>query len=385
MQLNRRQFLGRCGQAGLILAAGGPLNLLSPGQAPELLAQDLRQGFVRSQPSPYYISLGQHRIQCTLCPRQCQVSPGGRGECRVRENRQGVYHSLVYGNPCAVHVDPIEKKPFFHVLPASRSFSLATAGCNLHCKFCQNWEISQAAPEETFNFDLSPQKVASLAKENGCATIASTYVEPTIFIEYLIDIGRAGRPLGLLNTCHSNGYINPQPLLDLIPFLDAACIDLKGFREDFYRQLSDGTLAPVLLTLKTLVKHKVHLEIVNLVIPGKNDQPQMIEEMCRWIRKELGPQIPLHFSRFYPLYKLKNLPPTPVATLEMARAMAGKAGLEHVYIGNISGHEGEHTYCPQCQKLLIRRLGYQIQEMHLKKGRCSQCGKRIYGLWENPA
>jgi pyruvate formate lyase activating enzyme len=309
------------------------------------------------------------------------VPPGGRGECQVRENRKGVYQSLVYGNPCAVHVDPIEKKPFFHVLPASRSFSIATAGCNLHCKFCQNWEISQAAPEQTFNFDLPPQRIAALARENGCASIASTYVEPTIFIEYMIDIGRAGRPLGLLNTCHSNGYINTKPLLDLIPFLDAACIDLKGFREDFYRELSDGTLEPVLQTLKTLARHKVHLEIVNLVIPTQNDQPLMIEEMCRWIRRELGPQIPLHFSRFYPLYKLKNLPPTPVATLEKARVIALKAGLEYVYIGNIPGHEGENTYCPHCQKLLVRRKGYQILEAAVKNSHCPQCGKKIYGIW----
>ena len=381
-EVTRRQFLSTCCRASLLAAAGGGLPLLAPrGKAS---AQDLRKGFVRAVPSPYYLPLGQGRIQCTLCPRLCRVAPGDRGECRVRENRQGVYHSLVYGNPCAVHLDPIEKKPFFHVLPASRSFSIATAGCNLHCKFCQNWEISQAAPEETFNFDLPPQRIADLAKENGCASIASTYVEPTIFIEYMIEVGQAARAQGLLNTCHSNGYINPKPLADLLVHLDAACIDLKGFSDTFYRELSDGSLEPVLSTLKTLVRKKIHLEIVNLVIPTKNDQPEMIEEMCRWINKELGSWIPIHFSRFYPLYRLKNLPPTPVATLEKARAVALKAGLEHVYIGNIPGHEGEHTYCPQCKKLLIRRLGYQIQEAQIKKGQCPKCGKKIYGIWDKP-
>jgi pyruvate formate lyase activating enzyme len=381
--LTRRQFLNRCFQAGLLLGCGDGLDIFTSnnfiGQA---FAQDLRKGFIRARPSPYYISLGQGRVQCSLCPRQCEVAPGGRGDCQVRENRQGVYHTLVYGNPCAVHVDPVEKKPFFHLLPASRSFSIATAGCNLHCKFCQNWEISQSAPEETFNFDLPPERVAALAKENNCATIASTYVEPTIFIEYMIEVGKAGRARGILNTCHSNGYLNPKPLADLIPQLDAACIDLKGFRDGFYQEMADGQLDPVLMTLKTLVRKKVHLEIVNLVIPTKNDQPQMIEEMSRWIVRELGPHIPLHFSRFYPLYRLKNLPPTSVATLEMARSTARKCGLDYVYIGNIPGHEGENTYCSHCQKLLIRRQGYQILENNLKKAKCPKCGKKIAGIWE---
>jgi len=383
--LTRRRFLAAaCAGAGFFLGHPVIRSVEGLGKSREAQAQELRKGWIGSRPSPYYISLGKGQIQCTLCPRQCQVGPGGRGDCRVRENRQGVYHSLVYGNPCAVHVDPVEKKPFFHLLPASRSFSIATAGCNLHCKFCQNWEISQAGPEETFNFDLPPQRVASLALEQRCASIASTYVEPTIFIEYLIDVGKAARPKGILNTCHSNGYINPHPLNDLIPHLDAACIDLKGFREEFYRDLSEGTLEPVLNTLKALVRRKVHLEIVNLVIPTHNDQPPLIEAMCRWIARELGPQIPLHFSRFYPLYRLKNLPPTPVATLESARSLALKAGLHHVYIGNIPGHEGEHTYCPQCRKLLVRRRAYQVLEVNLKKNRCPQCDREIYGIWEAP-
>lgn len=381
--LTRRQFLRRCVQGGLLVGCSGGAALFGQSLfAKPARAQELRKGFIRTKPSPYYLSVGQNRIQCTLCPRQCQVGPGLRGDCQVRENRQGVYHTLVYGNPCAVHVDPVEKKPFYHLLPATRSFSIATAGCNLHCKFCQNWEISQSAPEETFNFDLPPSKVAALAKDNGCATVASTYVEPTIFFEYMLDVGKAVRPLGILNTCHSNGYVNPKPLADLIPWLDGACIDLKGFREDFYQDLSDGQLEPVLNTLKTLVKKKVHLEIVNLVIPTKNDQPQMIEEMARWIVRELGPHIPLHFSRFYPLYRLKNLPPTPVATLEMARTKARQAGLEYVYLGNIPGHEGENTSCPHCQRLLIRRRGYQIMENNLKKGHCPKCGKKIAGIWE---
>jgi pyruvate formate lyase activating enzyme len=313
------------------------------------------------------------------------VLPGQRGECRVRENRQGVYHTLVYGNPCAIHVDPVEKKPFFHLLPGSRSFSIATAGCNFHCKFCQNWEISQAAPEETHNYQLLPEKIAALAEENQCATIASTYVEPSIFIEYMLDIAKAARPRGILKVCHSNGYINPQPLADLIQHLDAACIDLKGIREEFYRELTGGSLEPVLNTLMTLARKKVHLEIVNLIVPTKNDQPEEIEDLCRWVLNRLGPSIPLHFSRFYPLYRLRNLPPTPVLALERARETARKIGLEYVYIGNVPGHEGENTFCPHCGRLLIKRVGYQIKELALKKGRCPKCGKVIYGRWEPPA
>ena len=370
--LSRRKFLGLSCTLALCWA----------GAERPARAQDLRKGYLQARPSPYFISLGQGKVQCTLCPRQCQVSPGERGDCQVRENRGGTYYTLVYGNPCSVHVDPVEKKPFYHLLPTSRSFSIATAGCNLHCKFCQNWEISQAAPENTFNFDLPPQRVAALAEENGCASVAHTYVEPTIFIEYMMDVGKYAKTKGILNVCHSNGYINPKPLNDLLKVLDAACIDLKGFEESFYQEITGGTLEPVLATLQTLAHKKVHLEIVNLIVPTKNDQPERIEEMCRWILQKLGPQTPIHFSRFYPLYRLKNLPPTPVATLEKARQTARKAGLEYVYIGNVPGHEGESTYCPSCQKLLIKRVGYQIQEMSLKKGQCPKCGKKIYGLWE---
>jgi len=376
---SRREFFKECGKWGLGLAASA-LPYLAPFGIADVEAQE--RGLIKTKLSSYYIPLGDGDIQCVLCPKECVVAPGKRGYCEVRENRDGKYYSLVYGNPCAVHVDPIEKKPLFHVLPGTGSFSIATAGCNFDCKFCQNWEISQARPENTFNYDLPPKDVLRLARKYGCRSIASTYVEPTVFYEYMHDIGKLTRGTGILNICHSNGYINPEPLKDLCKYLDAACIDLKAFTETFYEDLSEGTLAPVLNTLKILRQEGVHAEIVNLVIPTKNDDMKMIEAMCLWIKKELGENAPIHFSRFHPMYRLKNLPPTPVSTLEEARKVALSVGLEYVYIGNVPGHEGENTYCPKCKQLLIKRTGYIISEVNLKEGKCKSCGKSITGIWE---
>jgi pyruvate formate lyase activating enzyme len=375
----------RCSRRTFIQAGAGALALLSlPAWLVPARAQVVQYGFIKPHPAAFARQLDKSIVQCQLCPRRCVVLPGDRGECGVRENRQGKYYSLVYGNPCAVHLDPIEKKPFFHVLPASQSFSIATAGCNLHCKFCQNWEISQTRPDKTYNFDLPPEKVVAAARDNGCASIAHTYVEPTIFYEYMRDVGRLTKVAGILNIYHSSGFINPEPLEQLVPLLDAACIDLKAFDDKFYRDLSDGELQPVLATLKTLRRHNVHVEIVNLVIPQFNDQPETISRMCAWIKKELGPLTPLHFSRFYPLYKMLNHYPTPVRTLEQARQLALNAGLSYVYIGNLPGNPAENTYCHHCHKLLIARQGYQIGEIHLKDGKCAYCGAAIPGIWQKP-
>ncbi|OGP54821.1 MAG: AmmeMemoRadiSam system radical SAM enzyme [Deltaproteobacteria bacterium RBG_13_52_11] len=332
--------------------------------------------------SPYFKPLAGKEVRCLLCPRKCEISAGERGYCEVRENREGSLYTLVYGNPCQMNIDPIEKKPFFHVLPGTLSFSIATAGCNFDCKFCQNWEISQEVPEKTFNFRLPPAMAVKLARENQCATIASTYVEPTIFFEYMYDISVLAKKKGILSVCHSNGYINPQPLADLCGYLEAACIDLKGFTEDFYQEMTEGSLQPVLSTIKTLRNKGVHVELVNLLIPTKNDDMQVVKKMCLWIKNELGPDIPIHFTRFYPLYKLRNLPPTPVETLERAREVALAVGLEYVYIGNVPGHPGENTYCPRCKRQLIARSGYSILANQVTKGRCKYCGKRIPGIWQ---
>jgi pyruvate formate lyase activating enzyme len=375
-QLTKREFLKFCRNSlcffSLIEFFGFPKS--SQGQI-------AKRGLIKKKLSPYFISLKGGEIQCELCPHQCRVSKGKRGLCRVRENQGGQYYSLVYGNPCAVHLDPIEKKPFFHVLPATTSFSIATAGCNFQCKFCQNWEISQASPEEVYSVDFPPEMVVEKAKEAKAHSIASTYVEPTIFYEYMWDVGQLAKKAGLLNVCHSNGFINPDPLQNLCKVLDAANIDLKGFTESFYKELCGGELNPVLNTLKILRKQKVHIEITNLMIPTKNDEMSTIKEMCLWIKKELGSETPIHFSRFYPLYKLRSLPPTPVSTLEKARTLALSSGLEYVYIGNVPGHEGENTFCPRCKKLLIQRTGYMVGEVRLKGGKCGYCGKQIPGIW----
>ncbi|MBM4340633.1 MAG: AmmeMemoRadiSam system radical SAM enzyme [Deltaproteobacteria bacterium] len=375
-KMTRREALKLCGKSFCLLTASSLLTLPQPSQA-----QGMKKGLIKTKLSPYFVPLEGGEIRCELCPHQCRVSRGKRGLCRVRENRDGKYYSLVYGNPCAIHPDPIEKKPFFHVLPGTISYSLATAGCNFQCKFCQNWEISQASPEDVFGYDVPPEAIVKKAKEVSARSIAYTYVEPTVFYEYMSDIAQLTKKAGLLNVTHSNGFINPEPLRTLCKVLDAANIDLKGFSESFYRELCSGELNPVLETLKILKAEKVHLEITNLVIPTKNDEMSMVREMCLWIKKELGADTPIHFSRFYPLYKLRTLPPTPVSTLDKARAEALSAGLEYVYIGNIPGHEAEHTFCPKCKKMVIQRTGYMVGEISLKAGKCNFCGKPIAGIW----
>jgi len=374
--LSKRDFVKLCGMGICLLSVGDLLGFPKTSHA-----QAAQKGLIKTKLSPCFTSLDGGEIQCELCPHRCRVAKGRRGLCRVRENRDGKYYSLVYGNPCAVHLDPIEKKPLFHVLPSTTSFSLATMGCNFQCKFCQNWEISQASPEDVYSYDAPPEVMVKKAKEVGARSVAYTYVEPTIFYEYMLDISHLAKKEGLLNVVHSNGFINPEPLKNLCKVLDAANIDLKGFTEDYYREMCGGGLHPVLETLKTLKKEKVHLEITTLVIPTKNDDLSVLKEMCLWIKRELGADTPIHFSRFYPLYKLRSLPPTPVSTLDRARETALSVGLEYVYIGNVPGHAAENTFCPKCKKRIIQRTGFMVGEVDVKDGKCRYCGKPIPGIW----
>jgi pyruvate formate lyase activating enzyme len=380
VSINRRQFLGDFGKTALFCAGCALFPGLSGSGAAR--AATLEKGRIGKVLSPYFTPLGNSSIRCELCPHSCEVAIGERGLCEVRENIEGKYYSLVYGNPCAVHVDPIEKKPFFHVLPGTQSFSVATAGCNFDCKFCQNWEISQARPEETHNYELSPERAAASALQYNCRSIASTYVEPTIFMEYMLAMGREARKHAVLNVMHSNGFVNPKPLADLCDVLDAACIDLKGFTESYYQEMTGGHLQPVLDTLKTLRDRGIHTEIVNLMVTGKNDDPDQVKAMCEWIFRELGPEVPVHFSRFTPLYKLRSLPPTPLPTLENARKTAMAVGLQYVYIGNVYKHPGENTYCPHCKEMVIERNGYKVNLAGFKEGKCRSCGRTIRGIWE---
>ncbi|MFA4991743.1 MAG: AmmeMemoRadiSam system radical SAM enzyme [Candidatus Omnitrophota bacterium] len=322
------------------------------------------------------------KVRCLLCPRGCELKEGERGNCRVRENIGGRLQTLVYGKPCAMHVDPIEKKPFYHYLPGSLSFSLATTGCNLHCLYCQNWDISQKAPEETAGREFSPAEVVQAALSNGCRTIACTYSEPIVFFEYAADIARAARENNVLNVWVSAGYINERPLLEALAFLDAIKIDFKGITEDFYQRVCGGSLGPVLNTIKTIKQKGVWLELVNLVVPTYNDTREDFLRMCDWVVENVGPDVPLHFSKFWPTYKLKNLPPTPERSLILARETAMSRGINYVYLGNIPEHDGNNTYCAACGKLIIARSGYAVTENSIIGGKCGFCGNVIPGRWE---
>jgi pyruvate formate lyase activating enzyme len=299
----------------------------------------------------------------------------------VRENQSGTYYTLVYNHPCSARPDPIEKKPFYHFLPRSLAYSLATAGCNMNCKYCQNWEISQVRPEQVRSFLLTPQDCARQARKLDCLSIAYTYTEPVIFWEYMRDISEAAKKMGVKNTMISAGFVEEKPLRDLLPLMDAVKIDLKSFSDSFYREICRGRLAPVLEALKIIREQGVWLEIVYLVLPTLNDSSEEIRALSKWIRKELGPDVPVHFSRFHPTYLMKNLPPTPVNTLERIRGIALSEGLRFVYIGNVPGHPGESTYCPECGVRVIHRTGYNVRLEALGSDKCAKCGLTIPGVW----
>lgn len=320
-------------------------------------------------------------VQCSLCPKRCIIAHGERGDCRVRENRGGRLYSMVYGNPCAVHVDPIEKKPFYHFLPTISAFSLATAGCNLHCLYCQNWSISQVPPEQTQNMELQPEEVVRYALASKSPVIAYTYSEPTVFYEYMLATARLAREAGLLSVVISAGFFEPEPLRELCAAVDAIKIDLKGYDEDFYREVCDAELGPVLETIRIIYESGTHLEVVNLVVPTLNDNLEQLQALAEWVAHDVSPDVPLHFSRFLPQYKLTNLPPTPVERLEQAREIALEAGVRFAYIGNVPGHAGNNTFCPACGRLIIARQGFAVREYHLDGGVCAYCGQPIPGVW----
>ena len=320
-------------------------------------------------------------VKCLLCAQGCVIKTGGRGRCRARMNVGGELRSLVYGRPITVHVDPIEKKPLYHFLPGSAAFSLATSGCPLRCQFCQNWEISQASPEDYRVQTASPDLVARTARSREAPVIAFTYNEPTVFAEYLIDISREAKRQGLRSVLISCGIMNEAPLVELCGALDAIKVDLKGYDEAFYRDVCGAELKAVLRSIRQIAKSGTHLEIVNLVVPKLNDSERMLKGLIDWVLTEVGPDVPVHFTRFHPDYQLRNLPPTPVATLERAREWAMKRGMRYAYVGNVPDHPGNHTYCPSCGKAVIRRTGFFIVETNVKNGRCAFCRGKIAGVW----
>jgi pyruvate formate lyase activating enzyme len=324
---------------------------------------------------------GDAVVKCTLCAQRCVIREGDRGRCRARMNVGGELRSLVYGRPVSVHVDPIEKKPFYHFLPGTAAFSLATAGCPLHCKFCQNWEISQARPEDFDGDFVPPENIVKASVTRNAPVIAFTYNEPTVFMEYLTDIARIARKDDISCVMISCGFMNEKPLDEMCSCLDAIKIDLKGYNKEFYRRVCGAELDPVLRSIKHVARSGIHLEIVNLVVPTLNDSDEMLTELSKWVVGEVGPDVPVHFTRFHPDYQMLNLPPTPVATLERAYEIARAQGMNYPFVGNVPGHPGNNTYCPQCGEAVITRKGFFVSNMHLKNGKCTGCGETIAGVW----
>jgi len=329
----------------------------------------------------HYEVLPDGKIRCKLCPNSCIRGEGERSKCRVREPKGGKYYSFVYGNPCVLATDPIEKCPLFHFRTPGPAFSIATAGCNLQCQYCQNWQFSQKGPEETKNFSLTPKEVVEKAKEYKTTAISFFYTEPTIYFEYMKDIALLAKKAKLPCIMVTAGYINEAPLKELFPLIDAFVVGLKGFTEDYYNKIIGGSLEPVKKTLVRIKAAGKHFEVVTLLVPTLNDDMKAINELVTWFAGALGPDVPLHFTRFNPQYRLKGLPPSPVSVLEEARKLAMAAGLKFVYTGNVPGHEGNHTYCPKCKKILIERLGFKVLKDYMVNGACPSCGEKIPGVW----
>jgi pyruvate formate lyase activating enzyme len=372
--MNRRRFIRESAGAGLVLGTCLPSlcsEMAAFGAPAELSRVEAR----------YYKRLPDREIECNLCPKLCRLGDKERGYCGVRENQGGTYYTLVYGKACSLNVDPVEKKPFFHVLPGTNALSLATAGCNVNCKFCQNWQISQVRPEQVEHFDLPPDAVAAAAEKYGCPAVAYTYTEPVVFFEYMADSAVAARRRRIRNLVVTGGHVKPEPLRDLLDVVDAVKIDLKSFSKDFYAEYVRGDLGAVLEAIRIVAGSKVWLEVVYLVIPTLNDSPGEVREMSRWLKAEAGPDVPLHFSRFQPMYLVKNLPPTPVSTLERSRGIALEEGLRYVYIGNVPGHEAESTSCPNCRRVVVARSGYAVRKNDIRSGKCGFCGAPIPGIW----
>lgn len=334
-------------------------------------------------PGRYWHQLEGDSLQCDLCPRDCRLHEGQRGLCFVRKNESGKMVLTTYGRSSGFCIDPIEKKPLNHFYPGSSVLSFGTAGCNLACRYCQNWDISKSREMDKLCDEASGEAIANAAKRNGCLSVAYTYNDPVIFLEYAVDVATACRRLGINNVAVTAGYIHPDARKEFFSHMDAVNVDLKAFNEDFYHKLCVGHLQPVLDTLKYLVHEtQVWTEITTLLIPGENDAEDEIKAMCNWIVKELGVNIPLHFSAFHPDYKMLNIAATPATTLNRAREIALKCGLHHVYTGNVHDTNGQTTYCPECHTPLIVRDWYEILEYKLSaEGLCPQCQQSISGVF----
>ena len=368
--MDKRSFIktGLCGAAGAVFCPG------------KLLAAPSDKPWKWSREALYQVDTPRG-IRCQICPNECTLKEGELSDCHNRRVYDGKLYTIAYGNPCAIHIDPIEKKPLYHFKPGSAAFSIATAGCNLACLNCQNWTISQSSPEETQNYDLMPDKVVEQALKYECDSIAYTYSEPITYYEYTFDSGRLAHEAGISNVLVSAGYIHTEPLLQLCQVIDAANIDLKSLDDSIYLKLNAGKLEPVLNTLKTLKEEGVWLEITNLIVPSWTDDLDMIKRICGWLSENGFSDTPLHFSRFHPQYKLQKLPVTPVQTLQSAKDLAISEGIDYVYIGNVPGNDSAHTYCPNCQQMLVERSGYHIMNNHIQNNSCPNCSTPVPGVW----
>ncbi len=334
-------------------------------------------------PTVYWHRLDDGRVQCDVCPHFCTLREGQRGLCFVRACQGNQVVLTTYGRSSGFCVDPIEKKPLHHFLPGTSVLSFGTAGCNLSCKFCQNWDISKSREIQTLSDQASPEAIVRAARELGCRSIAFTYNDPTIFLEYAVDVAAACREAGIAAVAVTAGYICEKPREHFYRSIDAANVDLKAFTEKFYREITGAHLQPVLDTLVYLKREtNVWLEITNLLIPGHNDSSDEIARMCGWVVENLGPDVPMHFSAFHPDWKMRDVPPTPPETLRRARHIALSQGVRYAYTGNVRGEEGESTYCYVCSSLLIGRDGYEITDWNLENGRCPACGEACPGIFE---
>jgi len=325
----------------------------------------------------------EKKVRCFLCSHYCIIGLGKKGRCRVRQNLDGSLYSLVYGKLIAQHVDPIEKKPLFHFLPGSLSYSIATAGCNFRCRHCQNADIAQMPRDQDriVGREVAPKVVVAEARASGCLSVSYTYTEPTIFGEYVFDAAELAHKEGLKNVAVTNGYLSPEAIAKLGPVLDAANVDLKAFSEGFYHDICGAKLAPVLEALKGLRAARVWLEVTTLLIPGLNDSAGELKELTGWLAAELGPEVPWHVSRFHPTYRLTDRPPTPLESLQQAYEIGLKAGLKHVYLGNVPGRGGETTSCAACGAVLIDRWGFSVSKNRLRDGACPDCGRPLAGVF----
>ena len=332
----------------------------------------------------YWHLLDDGRVQCDLCPRECKLHEGQQGLCFVRANQNNEIVLTTYGRSSGFCIDPIEKKPLNHFLPGTPVFSFGTAGCNLACKFCQNWDISKSREMDTLADAATPEMIAKVAAEYECRSVAFTYNDPVIFHEYAIDVAKACREKDIKTVAVTAGYVSPEPRAEFYQWMDAANVDLKAFTERFYHKITGSHLEPVLDTLK-YIKHETDcwLEITNLIIPGENDSEKELTEMCEWVVENLGPDVPMHFSAFHPDFKMMDIPSTPSSTLTMARDIAMKAGVRYAYVGNVHNRDADSTWCHECGELLIERDWYELGKWNLDaKGCCKSCGTKVAGVFE---